>query len=119
PIGPDLRPIFALYCGTASAPGAGRNQSKLSKRRIRSRVLSGFLLKWMSAFTIFTPLYGSTLQRRSAGAPIYSSWIYSCSLRIFVCDDGTMRGFSRGVSGIGSTVHIQLRWPFLSKVQAP
>jgi hypothetical protein len=83
PIGPGLRPIFALYCGTASAQGAGRNQSKLSKRRILSRVLSGFLLKWMSACTIFTPLYGSTLQRRSAGAPIYSSWIYSCSVRTF------------------------------------
>src|SRR5882724_9075077 len=44
--------------------------------------------------------------------------IYSCSVRTFTWVDGTITGFLPGVSGIGSTIHIQPEWPFLSTVQA-
>lgn len=44
---------------------------------------------------------------------------YNRSGATFVRGAGTIIFFVRGVSEVGSTVHVQPMWPFLSKYQAP
>jgi len=62
--------------------------------------------------------FGRFVCHRLAAARRFTCLSYSCSVRTPTLVVGTTARFARGVSEIGSTIHIQPKWPFLSYVQA-